>query len=102
MFHFVNFANASCQFPASEANGSTDTALQGDFLEPAPEIPPVLTSTDCSSETLQMNEAFPQTTGCTDWHQTEKAKSETEMDPTDISNVSAARLVRKLIRCVSE
>nr|XP_002192068.5 S phase cyclin A-associated protein in the endoplasmic reticulum isoform X2 [Taeniopygia guttata] len=83
------------QFPASEANGSTDTALQGDFLEPAPEIPPVLTSTDCSSKTLQMNEAFPQTTGCTDWHQTEKAKSETEMDPTDISNSMAEVLAKK-------
>ncbi|KAL2300551.1 hypothetical protein Nmel_013433, partial [Mimus melanotis] len=80
------------QFTASEANGSTGTALQGDSLEPAPEMPPVLTSTDCSSKTLHMNEASPQSTDTTDWHQTEKAKSETEMDPSDISNVSAARL----------
>ncbi|KAF4793446.1 S-phase cyclin A-associated protein in the ER [Turdus rufiventris] len=80
------------QFTASEANGSTGTALQGHCLEPAPEMPPVLTSTDCSSKSLHMNEASPQSTDTTDWHQTEKAKSETEMDPSDISNVSAARL----------
>ncbi|RLV94836.1 hypothetical protein DV515_00012988, partial [Chloebia gouldiae] len=83
------------QFPASEANGSTGTALQGDFLEPAPEIPSVLTRTDCSSKTLQMNEASPQSTGCTGWHQTENAKSETEMDPTDISNSMAEVLAKK-------
>uniref|UniRef100_A0A8D2NES4 U1-type domain-containing protein n=1 Tax=Zonotrichia albicollis TaxID=44394 RepID=A0A8D2NES4_ZONAL len=77
---------------AQVTNGSPGTALQGDSLEPAPEMPPVLSSTDCSSETLQMNEASPQSTGCADLHQTEKAKSETEMDPADISNVSAARL----------
>ncbi|XP_021399082.2 S phase cyclin A-associated protein in the endoplasmic reticulum isoform X2 [Lonchura striata] len=47
------------------------------------------------TEKTQMNEAFPQTTGCTDWHQTEKAKSETEMDPTDISNSMAEVLAKK-------
>nr|XP_026649728.1 S phase cyclin A-associated protein in the endoplasmic reticulum isoform X1 [Zonotrichia albicollis] len=83
------------QFPASEANGSPGTALQGDSLEPAPEMPPVLSSTDCSSETLQMNEASPQSTGCADLHQTEKAKSETEMDPADISNSMAEVLAKK-------
>ncbi|NXY52718.1 SCAPE protein, partial [Callaeas wilsoni] len=83
------------QFTASEANGSTGTALQGDSLEPAPEMPPVLTSTDCSSKTLQMNEASPQSTDTTDWHQTEKAKSETEMDPSDISNSMAEVLAKK-------
>ncbi|XP_074405627.1 S phase cyclin A-associated protein in the endoplasmic reticulum isoform X2 [Zonotrichia albicollis] len=83
------------QFPASEANGSTGTALQGDSLEPAPEMPPVLSSPDCSSETLQMNEASPQSTGCADLHQTEKAKSETEMDPADISNSMAEVLAKK-------
>lgn len=49
-----------------------------------------------------MNEASPQSTDTTDWYQTEKAKSETEMDPSDISNVSGARLVRNLVRFVSE
>ncbi|XP_064245734.1 S phase cyclin A-associated protein in the endoplasmic reticulum isoform X3 [Passer domesticus] len=83
------------QFTASEANGSTGTALQGDSLELAPEMPPVLTGTDCSSKTLQMNEASPQSTACADWHQTEKAKSETEMDPTDISNSMAEVLAKK-------
>ncbi|XP_039413762.1 S phase cyclin A-associated protein in the endoplasmic reticulum isoform X2 [Corvus cornix cornix] len=84
------------QFTASEANGSTGTALKGDSLEPAPEMPPVLTSTDCSSKTLQMNEASSsQSTDTTDWHQTEKAKSETEMDPSDISNSMAEVLAKK-------
>ncbi|NXC05044.1 SCAPE protein, partial [Orthonyx spaldingii] len=83
------------QFTASEANGSPGTALQGDSLEPAPEVPPVLTSADCSSKTLQMNEASPQSTDNTDWHQTEKAKSETEMDASDISNSMAEVLAKK-------
>uniref|UniRef100_A0A8C3MHT3 S-phase cyclin A associated protein in the ER n=1 Tax=Geospiza parvula TaxID=87175 RepID=A0A8C3MHT3_GEOPR len=76
-------------------NGSPGTALQGDSLEPAPEMPPVLSSTECSSKTLQMNEASPQSIGCADWHQTEKAKSETEMDPADISNSMAEVLAKK-------
>ncbi|NXX35461.1 SCAPE protein, partial [Nicator chloris] len=76
-------------------NGSTGTALQGDSLEPAPEMSPVLPSTDCSSKTLQMNEASPQSTDTTDWHQTEKAKSETELDPSDISNSMAEVLAKK-------
>lgn len=75
--------------------------MQGDSLETAPEMPPVLTSNDCSSKTLQMNETSSQSTDTTDWYQTEKAKPETEMDPSDISNVSAARLVRNLLRFVS-
>ncbi|XP_015494731.1 S phase cyclin A-associated protein in the endoplasmic reticulum [Parus major] len=83
------------QFTVSEANGSTGAALQGDSLEPAPEMPPALTSTDCSSKALQMNEASPQSTDTTDWHQTEKAKSETEMDPSDISNSMAEVLAKK-------
>ncbi|KAM7039283.1 S phase cyclin A-associated protein in the endoplasmic reticulum [Acridotheres tristis] len=83
------------QFTASEANGSTGTALQGHSLEPAPEMPPVVTSTDCNSKSLHMNEASPQSTDTTDWHQTEKAKSETEMDPSDISNSMAEVLAKK-------
>ncbi|XP_039933341.1 S phase cyclin A-associated protein in the endoplasmic reticulum isoform X2 [Hirundo rustica] len=83
------------QLSASEANGSTGTALQGDSLEPAPEMPPVLASTDCSSKTQQMNEASPQSTDATDWYQTEKTKPETEMDPSDISNSMAEVLAKK-------
>ncbi|KAI1235021.1 hypothetical protein IHE44_0002652 [Lamprotornis superbus] len=83
------------QFTALEANGSTGTALQGDSSEPAPEMPPVVTSTDYSSKTLHVNEASPQSTDTTDWHQTEKAKSETEMDPSDISNSMAEVLAKK-------
>nr|XP_009939512.1 PREDICTED: S phase cyclin A-associated protein in the endoplasmic reticulum isoform X1 [Opisthocomus hoazin] len=80
------------QFPAhvSEDNGSTGTLLQEDSLQTVPEMPPVLTNTDCTSKTLQIKEASPLSTDSVDRHQTEKA--ETEMDPSDISNVSAARL----------
>lgn len=61
-------------------------------------MPPVLTNTDCTSKTLQINEASSLITDTVDQHQTDKAKTETEMDPSDISNVSAARLVRNLAR----
>lgn len=65
-------------------------------------MPPVLTDTDCTSETLQINEASSLLTDSIDQQQSEKAKTETEMDPSDISNVSAARLVRNLIRFLSK
>ncbi|KAJ7423993.1 S phase cyclin A-associated protein in the endoplasmic reticulum [Willisornis vidua] len=82
------------RFPAgaSEANGCTGTALPGDPSQPAPEVPPALPSTDCAPKALQGSEASSVSTETVDWHQTEKAKTETEMDPSDISNVSAARL----------
>ncbi|XP_054243869.1 S phase cyclin A-associated protein in the endoplasmic reticulum [Indicator indicator] len=79
------------QFTAqvSEDNGSPGTPLQKDSSQAVSEMPPVLTNKDCTSKTLQINEA---SSLITDQHQTEKAKTETEMDPSDISNVSAARL----------
>ncbi|XP_057280123.1 S phase cyclin A-associated protein in the endoplasmic reticulum [Pezoporus wallicus] len=82
------------QFTArtSEDSGSTGTPLQEDSLQGVSEMPPVVTNTDCTSETQQRNEASSVTTDTVDWHQAEKDKSETEMDPSDISNVSAARL----------
>lgn len=61
-------------------------------------MPPVITNTDSTSKTLQINEASSVITDTAHRHQTEKAKTETEMDPSDISNVSAARLVRNLTR----
>ncbi|KAM9640459.1 S phase cyclin A-associated protein in the endoplasmic reticulum isoform 3-T4 [Morphnus guianensis] len=77
---------------ASENNGGTGTPMQEDSSKTVSEIPPVLTNTDCTSETLQINEASSLITDTIDRHQTEKAKTETEMDPSDISNVSAVRL----------
>lgn len=75
--------------------------MQEDSLKTVSEMPPVLTNTDCTSETLQINgESL--ITDTIDRHQTEKAKTETEMDPSDISNVSAARLVRNFIRILSK
>ncbi|XP_068000237.1 S phase cyclin A-associated protein in the endoplasmic reticulum isoform X4 [Melanerpes formicivorus] len=82
------------QFTAqvSEDNGSPGTPLQEDSSQTVSEMLPVLTNTDCTSKTLQINEASSLITDTVDQHQTEKAKAETEMDPSDISNVSAARL----------
>ncbi|XP_010164843.1 S phase cyclin A-associated protein in the endoplasmic reticulum-like, partial [Antrostomus carolinensis] len=77
---------------ASEDNGSTGTPLQEDSLQTISKTPPVLTSADCTSETLQINETSSLVTDTIDKRQTQKAKTDTEMDPTDISNVSAARL----------
>ncbi|NWU16687.1 SCAPE protein, partial [Cephalopterus ornatus] len=83
------------QVRASESNGSTGTPLQGDSSQLAPEMPPALTSTDCAPKALQLNEASPQSTDTMDWHQTEKAKTETEMDASDISNSMAEVLAKK-------
>ncbi|XP_027513397.1 S phase cyclin A-associated protein in the endoplasmic reticulum isoform X1 [Corapipo altera] len=85
------------QFPAgaSETNGSTGTPLQGDSSQAAPEMPPALPSTDCASKALQLNEASSQSTDPVDWHQTEKAKTEAEMDASDISNSMAEVLAKK-------
>lgn len=80
---------------ASEDSGSTGTPLQEDSLQVVSEMPPVLTNTDCTSETLQINEASSVITDTIDWHQTEKAKAETEMDPSDISNSMAEVLAKK-------
>ncbi|KAM6302398.1 S phase cyclin A-associated protein in the endoplasmic reticulum isoform 1-T1 [Podargus strigoides] len=82
------------QFPAhaSEDNGSTGTPLQEDSLQTVSETPPALTNSNCTSKTLQRNEASSLITHSTDQHQTERAAAEPEMDPSDISNVSAARL----------
>ncbi|XP_071424702.1 S phase cyclin A-associated protein in the endoplasmic reticulum isoform X2 [Pithys albifrons albifrons] len=80
---------------ASEANGSTGTALPGDPSQPAPEVPPALPSTDCAPKALQGSEASSLSTETVDWHQTEKAKTETEMDPSDISNSMAEVLAKK-------
>lgn len=49
-----------------------------------------------------MNEASSVIPDDVDQLQTEKARTETEMDPSDISNVSAARWVRNLTRFVSK
>lgn len=65
-------------------------------------MPPVLTNTDSTSATPQMNEASSVIPDDVDQLQTEKARTETEMDPSDISNVSAARWVRNLKRFVSK
>ncbi|XP_074956053.1 S phase cyclin A-associated protein in the endoplasmic reticulum isoform X1 [Phalacrocorax aristotelis] len=85
------------QFTAhpSEGNGSAGTPLQEDSLQAVSEMPPVLTNTDCTSKTLQTNEASFLITDTVNQHRTEKAKTETEMDPSDISNSMAEVLAKK-------
>ncbi|XP_068000235.1 S phase cyclin A-associated protein in the endoplasmic reticulum isoform X2 [Melanerpes formicivorus] len=85
------------QFTAqvSEDNGSPGTPLQEDSSQTVSEMLPVLTNTDCTSKTLQINEASSLITDTVDQHQTEKAKAETEMDPSDISNSMAEVLAKK-------
>ncbi|XP_054025043.1 S phase cyclin A-associated protein in the endoplasmic reticulum isoform X2 [Dryobates pubescens] len=85
------------QFTAqvSEDNGSPGTPLQEDSSQTASEMPPVLTNTDCTSKPLQINEASSLITDTVDQHQTDKAKTETEMDPSDISNSMAEVLAKK-------
>ncbi|XP_037249631.1 S phase cyclin A-associated protein in the endoplasmic reticulum isoform X1 [Falco rusticolus] len=80
---------------ASEDNGTTGTPLQEDSLQTVSETPLVLKNTDCTSKTLQINEASSLIADTTDQHQTEEAKTETEMDPSDISNSMAEVLAKK-------
>uniref|UniRef100_A0A663MEB8 S-phase cyclin A associated protein in the ER n=1 Tax=Athene cunicularia TaxID=194338 RepID=A0A663MEB8_ATHCN len=80
---------------ASEDNGSTGTLLQEVSLQIISEMSPVLTNTDCASKTLQINETSSQITDSINRHQTEEAKTETEMDPSDISNSMAEVLAKK-------
>lgn len=77
---------------------STRAPLQEDSLQTVSEVPPVLTNTDCPPAAVQVNEASSTVTDSVDQHPTEKAETETEMDPSDISNVSAARLLRNTER----
>ncbi|KFV09294.1 S phase cyclin A-associated protein in the endoplasmic reticulum, partial [Pterocles gutturalis] len=79
----------------SEDDGNTGTPLQEDSLPTVSEVPPVLTNTDSASKTAQINEASSLITDSVDGHQTEKAKTETEMDPSDISNSMAEVLAKK-------
>ncbi|XP_061856197.1 S phase cyclin A-associated protein in the endoplasmic reticulum isoform X2 [Colius striatus] len=80
---------------ASEDNGSTGTPLQEDSLQTVSEMPLILTSTDCNSKTLQTNESSSVVTDTIDRHQTEKTKTETDMDASDISNSMAEVLAKK-------
>ncbi|OXB82019.1 UNVERIFIED_CONTAM: hypothetical protein H355_004102 [Colinus virginianus] len=75
----------------AEDNVSTNASLQEGSLQIASEAPPVLVNTDCTPAALQVNEASSAAAESVAQHPTEKAKTETEMDPSDISNVSAAR-----------
>uniref|UniRef100_A0A8C9L2U9 S-phase cyclin A associated protein in the ER n=1 Tax=Pavo cristatus TaxID=9049 RepID=A0A8C9L2U9_PAVCR len=71
---------------------STRAPLQEDSLQTVSEAPPVLTNAACPPAAVQVNEASSAIAESGDQHPAEKAKTEMEMDPSDISNVSAARL----------
>ncbi|NXL87786.1 SCAPE protein, partial [Alectura lathami] len=79
----------------AEDSANTGAPLQEDSLQTVCEVPPVLTNADCASAALQMNEASSVISDGGDKHQTEKSKTETEMDPSDISNSMAEVLAKK-------
>ncbi|NXA09785.1 SCAPE protein, partial [Sapayoa aenigma] len=83
------------QVSASGASGSSGTVLQGGSSQSAPELPPAPTSPDGASKPLQLDKTSSQSADPVQWHQTEKAKTETEMDPSDISNSMAEVLAKK-------
>ncbi|XP_025894422.1 S phase cyclin A-associated protein in the endoplasmic reticulum isoform X2 [Nothoprocta perdicaria] len=77
--------------PASEDSSSSVPALQEGSLQTLSEMPLVLTSIDGTSESPQTRVSS-LNSDCKEQHQSESAKTPSEMDPSDISNVSAARL----------
>ncbi|XP_042680556.1 S phase cyclin A-associated protein in the endoplasmic reticulum isoform X2 [Centrocercus urophasianus] len=85
------------QFTArtSEGSVSTKAPLQEDSLPTVSEVPLVLTNTECPPAAVQVNEASSAVSDSLDQHPTEKATTETEMDPSDISNSMAEVLAKK-------
>ncbi|KYO21314.1 S phase cyclin A-associated protein in the endoplasmic reticulum isoform C [Alligator mississippiensis] len=74
---------------------NTNAFLQDSSLHTPPETPAVLTDAEHTSENLQIDEASSLNPGSTEKIQTEKAKIESEMDPSDISNSMAEVLAKK-------
>ncbi|XP_074989082.1 S phase cyclin A-associated protein in the endoplasmic reticulum isoform X5 [Caretta caretta] len=61
-------------------------------LQTPSEMPAVVIDTELTSESLQIDESPSLISGSKEQHEALKNKIESEMDPSDISNVSAARL----------
>ncbi|KGL75304.1 S phase cyclin A-associated protein in the endoplasmic reticulum, partial [Tinamus guttatus] len=84
------------QFAActSEDNSSSVPVLQEGSLQRLSEMPPVLTSIDCASQSPQTGVSSLDSES-KEQHQTESAKTQSEMDPSDISNSMAEVLAKK-------
>ncbi|XP_050822926.1 S phase cyclin A-associated protein in the endoplasmic reticulum isoform X3 [Gopherus flavomarginatus] len=83
------------QFTAHTLEDTRNTGnvvLQDSSCLQTPEMPAVVIDTEHPSESLQIDESPSMISGSKEQHEALKNKIESEMDPSDISNVSAARL----------
>ncbi|XP_074925629.1 S phase cyclin A-associated protein in the endoplasmic reticulum isoform X4 [Chelonoidis abingdonii] len=83
------------QFTAHTLEDTRNTGnvvLQDSSCLQTPEMPAVVVDTEHTSESLQIDESPSLISGSKEQHEALKNKIESEMDPSDISNVSAARL----------
>ncbi|XP_065414484.1 S phase cyclin A-associated protein in the endoplasmic reticulum isoform X6 [Chrysemys picta bellii] len=83
------------QFTAHTLEDTRNTGnvvLQDSSCLQTPEMPAVVIDTEHTSESLQIDESPSLNSGSKEPHEALKNKIESEMDPSDISNVSAARL----------
>uniref|UniRef100_A0A674K4K3 S-phase cyclin A associated protein in the ER n=1 Tax=Terrapene triunguis TaxID=2587831 RepID=A0A674K4K3_9SAUR len=83
------------QFTAHTLEDTRNTGnvvLQDSSCLQTPEMPAVVIDTEHTSESLQIDESPSLISGSKEQHEALKNKIESEMDPSDISNVSAARL----------
>lgn len=98
VFYFISdlFCEMFCQLTVSTLDGvkNSGSSFFKDNSEQTSEIPAVHIDTECVSITQQVNTPPSQTNE--DMFLAEKARIENEMDPSDISNVSAANLVRTI------
>uniref|UniRef100_A0A7M4ELJ8 S-phase cyclin A associated protein in the ER n=1 Tax=Crocodylus porosus TaxID=8502 RepID=A0A7M4ELJ8_CROPO len=74
---------------------NTNAFLQDSSLQTPPETPAVITDAEHTSENLQIDESSSLNPHSAEKIQTEKAKIESEMDPSDISNSMAEVLAKK-------
>ncbi|XP_075753481.1 S phase cyclin A-associated protein in the endoplasmic reticulum isoform X4 [Pelodiscus sinensis] len=76
-----------------DSRNSGNMVLQdSSCLQTRSEMPAVVIDTEHTSENLQIDDPLFLILGSREQHQEGKKKTESEMDPSDISNVSAARL----------
>uniref|UniRef100_A0A8C6YI10 S-phase cyclin A associated protein in the ER n=1 Tax=Nothoprocta perdicaria TaxID=30464 RepID=A0A8C6YI10_NOTPE len=89
-----SFNGSDLTAPASEDSSSSVPALQEGSLQTLSEMPLVLTSIDGTSESPQTRVSS-LNSDCKEQHQSESAKTPSEMDPSDISNSMAEVLAKK-------
>ncbi|XP_030434968.1 S phase cyclin A-associated protein in the endoplasmic reticulum isoform X4 [Gopherus evgoodei] len=75
-----------------DTRNTGNVVLQDSSCLQTPEMPAVVIDTEHPSKSLQIDESPSMISGSKEQHEALKNKIESEMDPSDISNVSAARL----------